>query len=302
MNEFNRLEQFAKLQKPPAIKFKDLEADIVSKISYNLLPMKVRVDYFPVTDASVMTTVTVQFDNKDLQFKSKDGVQKAELEILGSISTITRKRVATPFDDPVTIPIPPSMLAQAAQNKSIYQKAVPLPPGTYRLNVTAKDVVAGNMALETMSITVPRLDQDKLSASSLVLADDMHHVDLKSIGTGMFVLGDTKVRPRIGNTFKPDEKIAIYVKLYNFQPDEATHKPVGNIQYELVKTGTTEKLIDMTEDVNQNPEAQASQVTVEKFLDLKTFKLAPGSYTLRMKVTDKNRNQTLPLSAQFTVT
>ena len=40
-----------------------------SKISYNMLPMKVRVDYFPVTDASVMTTITVQFDNKDLQFK-----------------------------------------------------------------------------------------------------------------------------------------------------------------------------------------------------------------------------------------
>ena len=28
MNEFNRLEQFAKLQKPPPIKFKDLEADV----------------------------------------------------------------------------------------------------------------------------------------------------------------------------------------------------------------------------------------------------------------------------------
>ena len=30
MNEFNRLEQFAKLQKPPAIKFKDLEAAVNS--------------------------------------------------------------------------------------------------------------------------------------------------------------------------------------------------------------------------------------------------------------------------------
>ena len=30
MNEFNRLEQFAKLQKPPAVKFKDLEAAVNS--------------------------------------------------------------------------------------------------------------------------------------------------------------------------------------------------------------------------------------------------------------------------------
>src|SRR4051795_11389416 len=48
MNQFNRLEQYAKLQRPPSVKFKDLEAAVNSRISYNLLPMKVRVDYFPI--------------------------------------------------------------------------------------------------------------------------------------------------------------------------------------------------------------------------------------------------------------
>jgi hypothetical protein len=176
------------------------------------------------------------------------------------------------------------------------------------LNVTAKDVVAGNVALDSKLLQVPRIDQDHLSASTLVLADYMQHVDLKSIGTGMFVLGDTKVRPRIAScdncapSFKPDERIGIYLKLYNFEPDPNTRKAAGQIQYELVKTGTTEKLVDFMEDVNQNPEASAAQVTVEKFLDLKTMKLPAGSYTLRIKVTDKTRNQSLPLSAQFTVT
>jgi hypothetical protein len=124
----------------------------------------------------------------------------------------------------------------------------------------------------------------------------------------MFVLGDTKVRPRISScdtcppSFKPDERIGIYVKVYNFDPDEATRRPVGDVQYELVKTGTTDKIIDFTENVNQNPEASASQVTIEKFLDLKQMKLAPGSYTLRIKVTDRKRGQSLPLTAQFTVT
>src|SRR5215831_16748224 len=64
MNEFERLDQFAKLQRPPVVKFKDLEAAVNSRISYNILPMKVREDFFPVTDASVLTNITVQFDNK----------------------------------------------------------------------------------------------------------------------------------------------------------------------------------------------------------------------------------------------
>jgi len=39
---------------------------------------------------------------------------------------------------------------------------------------------------------------------------------------------------------------------------------------------------------------------VEKLLPLQT--LTPGQYTLKMKVTDKKRNQTLTPSATFTVT
>src|SRR5512141_2134142 len=38
MNQFERLQQFAMLQKPPQIKFKDLEAAVNSTIRYNLLP------------------------------------------------------------------------------------------------------------------------------------------------------------------------------------------------------------------------------------------------------------------------
>ncbi len=50
MNEFTRLEQFAKLQKPPAIKYKDLEAAVNTRITFNVLPMRVQVDYVRVTE------------------------------------------------------------------------------------------------------------------------------------------------------------------------------------------------------------------------------------------------------------
>jgi hypothetical protein len=106
----------------------------------------------------------------------------------------------------------------------------------------------------------------------------------------------------LGNAFKQDEKIGIYVKLYNFAADENTHKPSGQISYELTHTGGADKIFDFTENLDQIPEAQASQVTVEKFLSIKDWKLTPGSYTLKVRVTDKNRNQALPLTAQFTVT
>lgn len=104
-NQFDRLDQFTKLQKPPTIKFKDLEAAVTSRISFNILPMKAQADFFPVTEASVLTNVTLQFENKDLQFQSKEGVQKAVVNIYGRITTMTR-RVVNVFEDTVTVDAP----------------------------------------------------------------------------------------------------------------------------------------------------------------------------------------------------
>jgi hypothetical protein len=298
MNEFERLERFAKLQKPPSVKFKDLEAVVNSKITFNVLPMKVRADYVPLTESTVLTSVTIQFENKDLNFQAKDGVQKAVANIYGRITTMSR-RVVQVFEEPVEITSPPSMLQEFVRRQSIYQKSIPLAPGMYRLNVVAKDVVGGNMNNYEVALQVPHIDSEKLASSSLILADIIQKVPTKSIGTGQFVIGDSKVRPRMNDTFQRDEKMGIFVQFYNFAQDEKTHKPAGQIQYEVIKNGTNEKIFDFTEDVSNIPGASA-QITIEKLLPLKN--LAPGHYTLRLKVTDSNRNQTITPSAQFTVT
>jgi len=299
MDEFERLERFAKLQKPPAVKFKDLEAAVSSHITFNILPLKVQSDFIKVTNSSVLTNITIQFENKDLQFQLKDGVQKAAVNIYARITTMSRRPV-TWFEETVSVEVPPAMLAEMLKKASVYQKQIPLPPGTYRLNVVCKDVIGGNMNNYEMALPVPHYDDEKLASSTLILADLIEKVPLRSIGTGQFVVGSSKVRPRLTDTFRQDEKLGIYLQIYNFGPDERTQKPNGTIEYEVVKNGSNEKIFDFTEEVAKVPEASAQQVTIEKLLPLQSLK--PGQYTLKMKVTDKNRNQTLTPSATFTVT
>jgi len=298
MNEFNRIEQFAKLQRPPAIKFHDLEAAINSKISYAMLPARYRVDFFPLTDASVLTSITLQFENKDLQFRNKEGVQEAAVNIFCKVSTMTR-RIVTNFEDTVTVPTPPEYLQQTSQRKSVYNKTIPLAPGTYRLSMSAKDVTGGNLFTQEIALVVPRIDTEKLSSSTIVLADMIEKVPTKSIGTGQFVIGTSKVRPRVDEVFKREEKMGIYLKVYNFGTDGETRIPSGQVTYEVIKTGTDEPIFTMTEEVSDIPGASSSQVTIEKLLPLNT--LVPGQYTIRLKITDKNRNQVLTPSAKFTV-
>jgi GWxTD domain-containing protein len=298
MNQFERLQQFAQLQKAPKVKYTDLEAQVNSKITFNVLPITVRADFVRMTNSSVMTYITIQMEKSDLQFKQEGGVAKAMVNIYARITSMTR-RVVNVFEHPVTIEAPAEFLEQASKGRALYQNAVPLPPGSYRLNVVAKDVVGGNMNNYELALNVPRYDDEKLGMSSVIVADQIERVPTKDIGSGMFVIGTSKVRPRVGESFTRDEKLGLYLSLYNFEPDEKTQKPDGLIEYEVVRDGDNQKIFEFTEEVAELPNASANQVTVEKLLPLKT--LEPGKYTLRMKVTDRKRNQTLTPTASFTV-
>jgi GWxTD domain-containing protein len=298
MNEFERLELYAKVQKPPAVKFKDLETAVDSHIRYNTLPFQIRTDYVKITNSSVLTAITIQLQRKDLVFKEKEGIQHAVVNIFGRITTVSR-RVANTFEDVVTVDTPTELLQQAASGSSIYQKAIPLAPGMYRLNVVLKDVIGETMSTYETALHVPKYEDEKLAQSSLILADVIERVPTRSIGTGQFVVGSTKIRPRLDETFSRNEKLGIYLQAYNFAENEETHRPSGTIEYIVSHAGKNDKLLDFTEDINSIKGASASQVTIEKLMPLAS--LEPGKYNLQLKVTDNISKQTLTPSATFTV-
>jgi GWxTD domain-containing protein len=299
MNEFTRLEQNAKLYKAPAIKFKDLEAAVNSTVRYNTLPMHVRADYIRITDSTVLTSLTLQFKNNDLQYATKDKVAKATVNLYGRITSLTRRPVNW-FEDTIGMEVPAEMLQQAMTGSRVYSKSIPLAPGTYRLNIVAKDVVGNTMNNFEMPLVVPHYDEDQLGSSSLILADELERVATKSIGAGQFVIRSSKVRPRVDDTFKQNETMGIYTEFYNLGMDEKTKKPTGSIEYNVVNKANNQTVMSQTEDLGSIPNASAFLVTVEKKLPLKA--LPPGNYTLKLKIIDKLKNQTLTPSAAFTVT
>src|SRR5579884_2500553 len=91
--EFDRLEQFAKLQQAPKIKFTDLTEEVNSKVILNPMPFDVRTDYVKVTSDTVLVPITIQMKNRDITFVNKDGVERGTVNIYGKLSTLTGKIV-----------------------------------------------------------------------------------------------------------------------------------------------------------------------------------------------------------------
>ena len=297
MNEFNRLELFAKVQQAPAVKFKDLESLVTSRIVRDQVHFTWRTDFLKVTNETVLVPVTIQIPNSQLTFQSKEGIHSATLNIFGRISTLTGRVVQT-FEDPVSRDFPDSLFQQSLKLQSIYQKAVPLRPGLYRLDLVIKDVHSGNIGVVNSRLAVPRYEDDKLESSSLILADQIEHVPAKQIGTGQFVLGSSKVRPRLAADFTTADKLGIYMQVYNLKPDEKTHKSSATFQY-TVKKGSEAVAGMQFKETSEEMKQTGDQVTIERLLPLST--LAPGKYTLEINATDTLSNQTISRTADFTV-
>jgi GWxTD domain-containing protein len=295
LNEFTRLELYAKVQRPPEVKYKDLEAIVTSRMVRDQLRFNYRTDFLKVTSDTVLVPVTIQIPNNQLQFKTKEGVHSAELNIFGRVSTLTGRVVQT-FEDSVMKDYPDSLFQMSVKQMSIYQKSLPLRPGLYRLDLVVKDVDSGNVGAVNTRLAVPRYDEEKLEASSLILADQIEHVPAKQVGTGQFVLGSSKVRPRLDADFTTADKLGIYLQVYNLKPDEKTHKSSAAFTY-TVRKG--DQQIMQFKETSEDMKQTGDQVTIERLLPLAT--LAPGKYTLEVSATDKLAQATISRSADFSI-
>jgi GWxTD domain-containing protein len=300
--QFDRLEQFAKLQKAPPVKFKDLEEVVTHKINVNLMPFDVRLDFVRVTSDTVLVPVTVQIKNRDVTFQNKDGVERGTVNIFGRVTTLTG-RIAQTFEDTVQVDVPEELLPKTAENSSVYWKSLPLKPGRYRFDVVVKDVNGDRKGSWSQGVMVPEFSEDHLANSSLIVADQMEPVAAKNVGTGNFVIGATKVRPRVPSSdgkpvsFKRNQKVNFWMQVYNLSVDEKTHKASATFEYNVMDANN--KQVIHTVESTDTMGNVGDQVTLQKTLS--AANLQPGLYKIQIKVNDNVSKQTVDPTATFAV-
>jgi GWxTD domain-containing protein len=304
--QFDRLAQYAKLTAAPPIKFKDLEVYISEHkvLTGPIFPFDVRTDYVKITNDTVLVPLTLQIKNRDLTYNTKDGVSTGIVNILGRVTSLTG-RIAQTFEDTVQVQALPDQLALAKDRSSVYWKSLPLRPGLYKVDIVIKDVNnPDHVGIWERSVNVPKYDDDKLSASSLILADDMRRVPSKDVGAGNFVIGNTFIRPRVSSnpsipvTFHRGQNLNFWMQVYNLGIDEQSKHNGATIEYSIQDTASN-KLIVSKQEKTLDMSPNADQITVEKSMPLAS--LQPGKYKVSITVNDGVSKQQIAESAPFVV-
>ncbi len=294
---FEKLRILTELQRPPQVKFSDLQTALTDSpvIDNNPLDFDLRVDFFRQSDDRVIATFTVQTDNKELSFKDSGGIQTANMNVFGRITAVSGKRSGI-FEDSITADATVEELKEARDRKSVYQKAIALTPGTYKVDVIVRDVVSGNKGVVSQGFTVPKYVENKLDTSTLVLASKLRETNERDIG-GMFVIGNAKVVPNLSGVYKKGQEVGIYMQVYNSQIDQTTLRPAVDVEYVLTKDG---------KEVLKQPETwdglsdSGQRLTLARLLQ--TDQMTVGNYEIKVKITDRVNNQYKEGTAKFTIT
>ena len=278
------------LETPPIVKYGDLlklaTSDVV--LTDAMIGLDLRVDFFRQSDDRVITAFTVQADNRDLKFDDVGGLQAANLNVFGKITAVSGRRSGI-FEDAVTTNASKDELNAAKEKKSVYQKAIALTPGTYKVDVVVRDVATGNRGLVKMGFVVPKYDNETLSTSSLILASSLRSTNDRDIGQ-RFVVGDTKVVPSLTGQFKQGQDVGVYLQVYNARLDQTTLRPVVDVEYILTRNGTV--VLRQTEDWKDSHDT-GTQLKIAR--NLPTSGLAIGDYEIKVKLKDRTKVEAKPI-------
>ena len=299
-NEFQRFERMAKVSGGPAPKFPDLAPLVSTRVLRDQLHFNYRFDFLRVTSDTDLVPLTVEISNRQLTFQSRDGVYSAAVEVYGRITSLSGRIIQT-FEDTLNRDFPESLMHSSLQGQSVYQKAVPLRPGLYRLDLVLKDVNSGNVGTVYTRLSVPHYEEGKLEASTLILADQIQRVASKQVGLGQFVIGDAKVRPKVDQTFTSAESVNVYLQIYNLTVDETTHHSSLKLEYVISRLdGPTPKDVIRQRESTGTSGHFGQQATIIRFFPLS--KLDPGKYKFTVQVTDNVSKQIISPASEFTVT
>jgi len=292
---FARSELAANLGKPPVIHFKDLQAAVSTRISFNSIPFEAYAYFLRLSSDSALAPLTLQIPNSEVTFESQGDQRVSRLQVYGRVSSLTGRTVYE-FDDEIVNRFSEEQYKALRYSSSIYSRPLKLPPGRFKLDVVLKDAVSEKMGVLEQGIAAPAFPNDRLAASPLILTGELMPVAEDELSRDPYAFGRFRVRPRLGGKFHPGEYLGVYFEIYNASRDPSTGKPNLRVEYQLAAKG---KPPEAFRDVSRIVVSERDLAVVPLYVDV--VSQPPGEYSIRFKITDLANNVATESASAFQI-
>ena len=292
---FARAEMAANLQKPPVIHFKDLQAEVTARVTYNLVPFSAHAFFLRLTNDAALAPLTLQIPNSSVTFELHGEQRASRLQVYGRVSGLSGSAVFE-FDDEISNQLSEAQYSAQKNSSSVYHRPLRLPPGRFKLTVLVKDVIAGKMGTLEQGITVPAFPAGKLAASPVIVTSELLSVNDSELQSDPYAFGRFRVRPRLDATFHKGEYLGIYFEIYNASVDPSQGKPIMQIEYQIQAGGKADAPF---RDVSRSAVVEGDYVAVPLYVDISSH--PPGQYSIVFRISDRVRQVSIESRAAFKI-
>ena len=214
----------------------------------------------------------------------------------GVVQDATGKRVFA-WEDPATL--------TASKNDFFVDRSLNLPAGKY--TVTAGLAKAGApVVVTTAPVELIGLTKESAGTSPLILSNNIYELQTAAPVKTAYAFGKLKIVPKGNEVFTNKDELGYFVEIHNPSIDTATNLPKLQMKMDLIDSKgktvagaplTDAQALPLSGGVGPGQYAIINSIPLGQLAK----PLAPGDYTLKMKIIDTISKQSYNLEQKFTI-
>jgi hypothetical protein len=233
-----------------------------------------------------------------VEFGSKDGKQRLQLDVLGLVRAKDDEKILSRLGGNFDVELTAKQYESILNDKIFYRQDMQLEAGAYTIDLIVKDRISGKMAAKRRSLTLPNTDSE-FSASEAVLSRHAEPLRQPTGPIDVLSAGKVQIRPSPSREFQTADNLIIFFDIYNATPAADTHKPLVKVTVRIMKNG--KPAIDPLDYVLTEAEDEpVPHLTFAKYVKLEG--LATGRYSVVIEARDMAQRKETRQEAWFVIT
>jgi VWFA-related protein len=283
---------------------KNLEQMAASPSPGNI-PVSLKAPYFFTGPNTARVNLSLDVPGDSLNFEKEKGQFHSEVNVLG-IAYREDGSVGARFSDVAKLDLDKEQKKEFSKGPFNYQNTFDLAPGKYNLKVVLS---AGGQTYGKyeMPLAIESYNGKQFELSGVALSDKMQPVGQAAAGLDAallegktpLVVNGVQIVPSSNNSFTRNEKVALYIEVYEPAPIVEGWPHVG-INYKVVDRKTNQPVYSSpTLLISDKAQSGNPVIPFANIVPLDQF--PPGAYRLEVLARDSNQHTSPMHSADFDV-
>jgi VWFA-related protein len=191
------------------------------------LPFVVDTAHFRRKDQNYQVVLAAKIPGSAVSFLQKSGKHETEFDFVWRV-TDSANKVAGVLRDTLPVKVEGEAFEQLLRSNILYQGAITLAPGTYRLKTVVRENQSGKLGTFEGPLVLPEIPKTGMMLSSVVLSNEVK--SLAESGTSrvrhgkqqksdLLAVGGREILPSVTRVFRNNQMLSVYLESYSAKPE-----------------------------------------------------------------------------------